>query len=87
MITLKEAYNKVLSKHSKEYVHHVNEYNNYYQFILLNKGEKITDGTFIFNTPAVSKQTGELIDDATIVDDIFKGNYEKVSLSQTEESK
>ena len=35
MITLKEAYNKVLSKHSKEYVHHVNEYNNYYQFILL----------------------------------------------------
>ena len=87
MITLKEAYNKVLYKHPKEYVHHVNEYNNYYQFILLNEGEKITDNLFIFNTPAVNKQTGELINDATIVDDIFKGNYERVSLSPTEESK
>ena len=84
MVDLKQACDKVLSVHPGEYIHVVNEYEDAYQFILLNEGEEMTGATFVFNTPGVIKSTGILIDDACDMDDIFKGDYKQYTRSDIE---
>ncbi len=77
MVALYEATKKVLSMHPNEYVHVVNEYKDVYQFMLMTVGEDVTGTTFIARTPAVNKRTGEVIDNACIVDDMFQGDYKQ----------
>jgi hypothetical protein len=84
MITLKDAVELVLSKHPDQYIHGVNEYDDWYQFILLNKGETIGPMTFIFHTPAVNKRTGVLNNEATIMDDFTEGDYKQYSKEDIE---
>lgn len=77
MISLREACQKILAAHPKEYIHVVNEYDNVYQFCLLNKGEIVTDTTFIFWTPAVVKSDGRIIEKLCGVEKIFNGEYKQ----------
>lgn len=62
MISLKDACQKVLSNHPDEYIHIVNEYDGIYEFVLLKKGERITETTGLLFAPIVNKQTGEIIE-------------------------
>lgn len=60
MITLKDACQKVLSKHPDEYIHAVNEYEQAYEFVLLNKGEQMTETIGFLFTTIVNKKTGNI---------------------------
>lgn len=84
MITLKDAAALVLSKHPDKYIHVVNEYDDWYQFVLLNNGETVGPMTFIFYTPAVNKHTGVLNDEATIMDDFTEGDYKQYTKEDIE---
>lgn len=65
----------VLKKHENEYIHAVNEFDNAYQFVLLNNGEDPSTVSCVYWSPAVVKSTGELIDDAYFGHPIFQGEY------------
>ncbi len=75
MINLKDACLKVLRAHPNEYIQIVNEYRDVFQFGLLNAGEKMTPQTAIICSPAVVKETGELINDTYFGHPIFQGDY------------
>ena len=69
MTNLKEACQKVLPKHPNEYIHVVNEYEQAYEFVLLNKGEQMTPTTGLLFAPIVNKETGD------ITEDLILGEY------------
>ena len=84
MISLKDACQKILSRHPDEYIHVVNEYETVYAFILLNKGEKSEDCTGIFFASTVDKQTGEIEDDRLLIEDIFSGDFKQYTRKDLE---
>lgn len=84
MIELKKACEIVLKAHPYEYIFHINEYQKFYQFFLQNKGEPVTVNTFVIDTPAVNKYTGELLDKATMIDNIFNGDYKYADVPDLE---
>lgn len=75
MIGLKEACQVILKEHPNEYIHVVNEYEDAFQFCMLNKGEEITDTTFIFWTPTVYKSDGRIDESVHILDRKLLGKY------------
>ena len=83
MITLDEACASILSKYPSEYIHNINEYDEVYQFFMMNNNEVITDTTFFCTTPIVDKKTGGIIEDVCIVDDIVQGDYKRVAIPKT----
>ena len=75
MTTLLDACKLVLSKHPDQKIHVVNEYKDVYQFMTINKNEVVGPYTFFGDTPYVIKQTGELIEEASITDSVFDGDF------------
>lgn len=84
MFGLKEACQKVLTKHPGEYIHIVNEFNDSYQFVLLNNGEDANSVSCIYWSPAIIKSNGELIDDAYFGHPIFQGEYTQYTRTEIE---
>ena len=85
MISLKDACEKVLAIHPKEYINCVNKYEKAYQFVLFDKEyEGIHGCPLIINTPGIIIESGELIDDACCMDDIFEGPYKQYDRSDLE---
>ena len=60
MIGIKDACRKILSAHPNEYIHTVNEYDDIYEFVLLNKGEQVSDTIGLIFAPVMDKLTGEI---------------------------
>lgn len=75
MIGLKEACQVILKRHPNEYIHVVNEYEDAFQFCMLNNGEELTDTTTIFWTPTVYKSDGRIDEKIHILDDKLNGEY------------
>ncbi len=84
MVNLTEACQIILATHPNEYIHVVNEYENVFQFILLNKGEEVTDTTFVFWTPTINKIDGKCIEDVCGIEDVFQGEYTQYSRDEIE---
>lgn len=84
MITIKDAYQKILSKHPDEYVHVANEYESVYGFILLHKRELATDtlGLLMFST--VDKHTGNITDDLLLGEGGLNGPYKQYTQKDLE---
>ena len=78
MITLDEACASILSKYPSKYIHNINEYDEAYQFFMMNNNEVITDTTFFCTTPIV-----EIMEDVCIIDDIVQGDYKRVAIPKT----
>lgn len=77
MVALKQACLDVLKNHSSKRIHIVNEYERFYQFLLLNKSEKVTGWTFIGLCTIVDKESGQIIEDVSIADDRFFEPYKQ----------
>lgn len=84
MIDLKTACQNILSKYPNKYIHVVNEFDNVYGFILLNKEEKINECTGIFKITAMDKQTGQIMDDLLGFEAIFEGDYKQYTQKELE---
>lgn len=67
MIGLKEAYEKIKQTHPNEYVHHVNEFPEYYRFILVPNGHKMEDLMWgLYGGTQVDKDTGKMTENTAI---------------------
>jgi hypothetical protein len=84
MVSLKEACQKVLARHPKEYIHLVNEYKDVYEFSLRNKGEKAEGMTVEYDVPVVDKKNGKLIDPVSVLDKRLQGDYKQYTVSDLE---
>lgn len=84
MIGLREACQEILKKHPDEYIHVVNEYEDAFQFCMLNKGEDATDTTFIFWTPTVYKSDGRIDEEIHILDDKLNGEFTQYTREEIE---
>lgn len=60
MIGIKDACRKILSTHPNERIHTVNEYDDIYEFVLLNKDEQISENTGLIFAPVMDKLTGKV---------------------------
>lgn len=78
MITANKAYQIVTTNHPNEYVHAMNEHESYYSFILLNKGEKIENVTFIFWVTIIDKRTGSM---KKVGMDELDDDYKRIDIS------
>lgn len=83
MIGLMEACQRVLDKNPNKHIHCVNEFDDLYQFIMINDGESIEEVSFICDTPMISKKSGEL-KDGTILDSFKMGDYVQYTREQIE---
>ncbi len=81
MITLEDACQKVLAQHPNEYIHVVNEYKDFFMFILLNNDEKVCSLTFFWEGTEVNKKTGEIIEHVDLFDKMLDGDYKQYSFS------
>lgn len=70
MVTLEEAKKIVQAKHPNEWFYQIAEYKDCYQFWLLPKNEKWYPTTFVWDTPIVDKETGQLNDTGIVFDKI-----------------
>ena len=84
MINLKEACRLVLSKHPGEYIHVVNEYENAYEFILLNKDEEPDEFISILCATVINKQTGQIKDSLLGMDPTCQGRYKQYAKEELE---
>lgn len=67
MIGLKEAYEKIKQTHPNEYVHHVNEFPEYYRFILVPNGQKMEDLMWgLYGGTQVDKDTGKMTENTVL---------------------
>jgi len=78
MITLDEAKKIVLEKHPKEYIYLINDYADFWAFVLLNKGEKFTNTTFVAEDPIVYKSDGRFEDNVPLFDPRLLGNFKNI---------
>ncbi len=74
MTELIEACRKVLNKKPNKYIHCVNEFDNVYQFVMLDNGVDIKDVSFVCNTPMIDKRSGKLMG-GTMLDALKMGDY------------
>lgn len=84
MIGLKEACQKILTYHPGEYIHVVNEYSDGYEFILLNKGEEMTDAVGLILCSTLDKHTGEIQNNILAHEVLFKGQYKQYTRNDIE---
>ena len=84
MIKLKEAYQNMLSKYPDKYVHVVNEYESVYEFLLVNKGEEVTENTCFMFTTDMDKQTGVITDGLLGMGDKDLNNYKQYTQKELE---
>ena len=84
MINLKEACQIISSKYPGEYIHVVNEFETVFGFILLKKGENISEITGILPVSTVNKKTGEVTDNLWGYEDVFQGDYKQYTQSDLE---
>lgn len=81
MVSLKEAYQKVIYAHPDEYVHCINEFKDCFAFILLNKGEDAKGVTFFSEYTVVKKESGQILEHIFIIDDMVQGEYKQYTKS------
>ena len=84
MINLKEACQIILSKHPGKGIHVVNEWENVFEFILLNKEEIGSKPSGILPISTVNKKTGEVTDNLWGYEDVFQGDYKHYTHSDLE---
>lgn len=58
MISLEKAYQKITSEFPNKYVYRVNEFEEFYDFVMLNNGEKMTSDFFWPFFTAIFKADG-----------------------------
>lgn len=75
MVSLEEAKKIVLAKHPNEWIYQIAEYKHCYQFWLLLNSEKWYPTPFVVDTPIVDKETGELNDHGTVLDNSDDEDY------------
>lgn len=84
MISLKEACQKILSRHPGEYIHVVNEYSDGYEFILLNEGEEMTNAVGLILCSTVNKHTGEIQNNLLAHEVSYEGEYKQYTRNEIE---
>lgn len=80
MVTVDKAIKAILLKNPDKYIHVVNEYDTFYAFMLLDRGQSIDDIDIMYEATIVDKRTGEIKYNVPIIDEMFKGNYKRLTL-------
>lgn len=71
MITLEEAYQKMISDNPDRYVYCVNEFEEFYDFVMLKNGEEMTSNYFYPWFTAIFKNDGRREDIDWLDDDKY----------------
>lgn len=83
MTSLVDACRKVLAQNPNKYIHCVNEFDDVYQFIMLNNGENNEGVSIICDTPMIDKKSG-VLKDGTMLDAFKMGEYTQYSRDEIE---
>lgn len=83
MITPYDAYKKIVSDNPDKYVHVMNEYDDRYTFVLINKDEEVCDTTFVFWISVMDKHTGR-IEEIPFYEAFANDDYTRIDISKFE---
>lgn len=83
MTELTEACRRVLKENPNKYIHCVNEFDDVYQFVMLDNGVDVEDVSFVCDTPMINKKSGELVN-GTMLDAFELGDYVQYTRTEIE---